>query len=330
MAHSHFLVDSPPVNPAQGEPAQGDSTQLETGLVLPTVAAYEALLPEIQAVPDEQMMQVNIDVLAAITTVTGVLPELRALRSEIGSNLPSFNLEQFDKLEQYTLALMHAHTLYRRSFTPKEGLAALASELNVVRDDMMANAASLARMKLINGAQLTSLKTIPGYRALASDLLTLCSAFMDDWPNVVGKTPFTLEELHRIGRRALELLGAVGLRDQAPVTTAEATVIRHKAFTLFLRAYEQARRAVHYLREEDGESIAPSLYLNRTRRRTPQAPETAGATPEMLATAEESVTAEPTAPGSRAPRRSSSAPPPAPFVIDDGSGLPIGESPLRS
>jgi hypothetical protein len=66
-----------------------------------------------------------------------------------------------------------------------------------------------------------------------------------------------------------ELVPIIGLTDQAPATLGESASIRQKAFALFVRTYENARRAVLYLRSEagDGDDIAPSLYANRARRK---------------------------------------------------------------
>jgi hypothetical protein len=50
---------------------------------------------------------------------------------------------------------------------------------------------------------------------------------------------------------------------------AEATDQRLRVFTLMLRTYEEARAAIGYLRrrEEDAESIAPTLYPGKGKRR---------------------------------------------------------------
>jgi hypothetical protein len=62
----------------------------------------------------------------------------------------------------------------------------------------------------------------------------------------------------------------VGARDQGPAVVAEATDQRLRAFTLMLRTYEEARAAIGYLRrrEEDAESIAPTLYPGKGKRRS--------------------------------------------------------------
>lgn len=237
--------------------------------LLPTEAAYERILPEIEAIKEHELIPVNIDTMAAVTTATGALPEIIAVRPEIEANLRNFDLEQFDKLGDYTLALNHAHSRYRSASLPKEDVTGLAGNLTEARDNLLANASSLANLGLLDGERLKNVKSVPGYRALASDVLTLCTVYRDDWAKVEGKTPYTPAELHRLGTRALQLVSVLGTREQAPGTPAEATLLRQKAFTLFVRAYENARRAVHYLRakEGDAESIAPSLYTSRSGRR---------------------------------------------------------------
>jgi hypothetical protein len=68
---------------------------------------------------------------------------------------------------------------------------------------------------------------------------------------------------------------------------AAATDQRQRVFTLTLRAYEEARSAVTYLRrrEGDAESIAPNLYTGKARRR-----------PTDSSTTDGSATGTPTAP----------------------------------
>jgi hypothetical protein len=287
------------------------SVTLDPNGLLPTEAAYEQVLAEIQAVPEQDLITVNIDVMAAFTTVTGALPEIRALRPEIEANLRNFDLAQFDKLEVYALALSHANSRYRSAALPRENVAGLASELAVARDQLLANASSLANLGLLDGESLKNVKTGLGYRALANDVLTLCTVFRNDWTRVEGKTPYTPAELHRLGSQALQLVSVLGSREQAPGSPAETTLLRQQAFTLFIRAYENARRAVHYLRGKasDADNIAPSLYSSRTGRRR----ETEEVTPAASA-AVVSAEADGAAPAS---------PSPAQIVIDNAAGLPV-------
>jgi hypothetical protein len=291
--------------------ARPDETSANTLGKLPTEAAYEAIFAEISALPDEEIAPLNIDVVAAVTTVLGVLPGLRALRPEIQEELPRFDLRRFDKLEQYALALNHANALHRGALVPSGSIAQLGNELAGIRDRVLADAVSLANHGLIDGERLKEVRTAVGYRPVATDVFTLVALFKEHWASVENKTPVTLAQLHDAGNRAVELLAAVGLKDQAPVTASEAAQTRQKAFTLFVRAYDDARRAVAYLRpDDDGDEIAPSLYAGRGgRRRSDVAPTTATA---AQASGTGTTTSSATTNGS------------APAIeVDNSAGLPI-------
>jgi hypothetical protein len=55
------------------------------------------------------------------------------------------------------------------------------------------------------------------------------------------------------------------VREQGPAAIAATAANRQRAFSLFIRTYEQARRAIAFLRfkEQDVDRIAPSLYGGR-------------------------------------------------------------------
>lgn len=234
----------------------------------PSEAAYQRLFSEISAVEDSEVVPINIDVLTAVTTVLGAWPEIRALRPAIEAEWRSYDFERFDKLEEYALALSHAHALWRGASVPKAAVSGLANELSAIRDQLLLDARALAGRQLIEGERLKDCKMVPGYRPLASDVLTIVAVLKEGWARIAGKSPLTLTELNEAASKATDLLAAVGLKDQAPTTAGEAVLLRQKAFALFANAYDDARRAVLYLRskQEDGDDIAPSLYAGRGRR----------------------------------------------------------------
>jgi hypothetical protein len=238
-----------------------------------SAAAFQALLPEIQAVSEETLSPILIDIPTAVTTVLGVLPRIRELRPEILETLRKFDFAEFDRLEQYTLAVSHAHALHRAAHGPKLPIARMGRELVEIRDMLLSDARSLASHRLISSERLAGCRAKPGYRALAYDVLMLVEVLKEAWKDVEHRTPVTLPELDRAAAGAERLLTAVGLKDQAAPTVAEATVMRRKAFGLFLRVYARARAAVQYLRAEigDADEIAPSLYAGRAKRRKAEA-----------------------------------------------------------
>jgi hypothetical protein len=146
---------------------------------LPTEAAFAELLPEISAVPDEALAVLNVDVVGVVTLVLGVLPELRGLRAEIQRQLPFFDLERFDRLEKYALALNHAHAIHRSTLPSKGNLVELGEALAAIRDRLYADAMSLAGHGLLDGERLRECKTAIGYRATATDVFTLAAVFKE-------------------------------------------------------------------------------------------------------------------------------------------------------
>jgi hypothetical protein len=288
----------------------------------PMEAAYQATLPEIMALPDEETVQLNLEPVAAATVALGVLPELLALRPRIEKELPSFDLQRFDKLKQYTLAFTYAHGLYRGAQVPTAQLAALAEELTVIRDRLLGDAASLGNNGYLDASRLKGCKQLPGYRALASDIFTIVPLFKEHWAQIEGKTPVTRAALADATSRAVDLMAIVGLREQGPESTSEVAVRRAKAFTLFLHTYDDARHAVEYLRRKEGDAaeIVPSLYVGRGSGRPSSAKQ---ATPADVAATEAEPKASPT-------NRAAASPTAAPVIqINNPRGLPI-DSPFQT
>jgi hypothetical protein len=226
--------------------------------------AYERLLGEILAVPDTDLLPINIEVATMVTTVLGAWPQIRALRGAVAL-LPGFDLARFDQIEDYALALGHAQSRHNIAGTPAESLPDLSAAGTALRQLLVTDAASLAQRGLVDGERLDELKGPNGYRNLAFDLDSLATLLREAWDEIAGKTPITLSELDQAEALADRMLTAVGIRDQAPVTAAETADIRQRAYTLCLSAYDQARRAISYLRwkQNDVEQIAPSLFTAR-------------------------------------------------------------------
>ncbi len=227
--------------------------------------AYERLLPEIQAFPNEALVAINIDPLNVVTTIQGSLPEMRALRDQIVEELVKFDIERFDKLQEYTHALTHAQVLYRAATAPPRPVTELAAELTTLRDKFLSSALNLAEYGLVDETPLRQCRTAVGYKALASDVLVLRQILQSRWEQIQGKTPLQRAELDQSSLMAEELLLAIGLREQSPSVVAEVAAIRQKAYSLVVTAYEDARRAIGYLRlsKGDADQIAPSLYAGR-------------------------------------------------------------------
>lgn len=231
--------------------------------------AYVRVKPELAKLAPEDLLQVNLEVSAALQTILGVLPEVKRLREQIAKELPSFDLSSFDRLEDYALAFGVTQTAFLIATQPQGDLQALTEEAVKLRETLATDAQALARRSLIDGGQLVGLRGANGYKNIAQDLLILSKVMQDAWPNIQGKSATTTEDLKTASQMSTRLSRIVGLREQGPAQLAAVTDQRLRAFTLVLRTYEDARRAVNYLRarQGDADTIIPSLYPGRPRRR---------------------------------------------------------------
>jgi len=227
---------------------------------------YERMLPELKAFPAEEVTQINLDIPDSVSTVLGVLPKIKALREPM-SKLPSdFDIAEVDKLEDYTTVVSHANTLHAIATQPPDDLQPVYHEALALREVLYADVTALIHRGLINEATIKGLNGPKGFKNTAQDLQILGSVLNQNWAKVQGNCGAKREELDRALKLALHILRAVGLREQAPAMIAEAADIRARAFTLFTRTYDSARRAVIYLRwhEGDADEIAPSLFAGRS------------------------------------------------------------------
>jgi hypothetical protein len=244
-------------------------------------AAYERVKADLAAVKPEEFIQINLDIPTAVSTIIGVLPEVKALRPQIEKELPTFDLAAFDKLEDYAWALSYAQSLYLTATQPPDDLAELGPAATQLRERLLADAGSLANYGLVDSGQLAELKGANGIKNIAQDLQILVIAMQANWANIQGKAPTTAADLDTALRMSARLMRIVGLREQGPAQLAAATDQRLRAFTLVLNVYDDVRRAVGYLRarEDDADSIAPALHPGRPRRKQADPPAPPANTP---------------------------------------------------
>ena len=249
------------------EPHEGTSFRL----------AFEKHLPAMNALAEGELLRPNVDVPTVVPRLLGALPALRSLRPEIAKKLPEHDLTLLDNLETFTLALAHAHALTLAvSERPSGDLAALNAEASELREGLLADARHLARHKLVDAGRLDDIKGLSGYRQVAFELLALAALLRQSWSAISGKTPLSLDQLDRAERLARQIIDLLAAREQQGESSTEAIQLRQRAYTLFFRAYTETKRAVTYLRwnEGDVDTLCPSLFSGRRTRRTePEEPE---------------------------------------------------------
>lgn len=226
--------------------------------------AFDRAMPEAKALDVNGLATINIDVTSAIATTVGKLPGIMALRDSAKA-LPGFDASTFDQLETYTLATGHAHTLYMGASSAPEAIVELNERGMELRNTLYADAVALATRNLISGDRIGEFKANIGYKNLAFDLMALAQVLRGAWDKIAGKTAITTDDLDQAELIGDQLVSAVGSREEAPASLADVAIQRQRNFTLFLNAYDQVRRAVSFLRwnEGDVDRIAPSLYSGR-------------------------------------------------------------------
>lgn len=244
-----------------GDPPSSDPSRLRRAL--------KKVRPVLDAMPDSALLPLNVDPVAAVAKVRGALPAILVLRDKIASDINSFDLAQLDNLETYALALVEAEVVYRSITARSRLLSELSPEASLLRAKLIGDAKALVRSGLIPAGRLSKLKGRKGHRNVATDLLTLNEVLRDSWPTIANSTPISFAEIDRAEVLGDEMVLAVGLREKVTLQAADAALLRHRAYSLFVRTYEQVRRAVSYLRWNEGDAarIAPSIHDHPKARR---------------------------------------------------------------
>ena len=226
---------------------------------------YQNTESELKALPKSEVKQINLDTKATISTVLGVLVKLRPFRDQIAT-LPSCNMVQFDAIERYVGALSQADAYHSIATSPPDDLAEVQAEGAALRDVFYVDAQVQVRRGLISADALDELAGPVGYKNLAADLQSLSTVYLANWDKLAGTTSVKEAEIERAQQISFYLFRVVGQREQSPALVAETADMRARAFTLLTDAYDNARRAIIYLRwhEGDADIICPSLFAGRS------------------------------------------------------------------
>lgn len=291
-----------------GIPSSSTINQVES------LEALKSVRAEMDALADADLRKINVELADAAIMVLGRIPSLRALRSEIAS-LPGMDMARFDRIETYTLAAAQAHAQYLAASALPGPTAAIAEQLTQIREVLVSDVRALATRKLLDGTRLGELEGPSGYRNIAVDVLLLCAMLRDNWSTIQGKTGVTPEEIANAQHLANQLARALAEKQNASAAETKASNDRQRAFTLFFTAYDQARRAVSFLRWDrgDADEIAPSLLAGRKKSKKQEESEL-----------DVDDTAPIAAPKPPAPNANTAPAPAAPPV---SSGMP-GENPI--
>lgn len=257
-------------------------------------AAERAALPAVD--------QINLDMESAYATAIASLPAIRAITTEIAGVLAKFDLSKLDKVEDYACAMKHAHHVVVVADAPAGSIVELNAEASALRDRFLLTAQFFAKLGVVSPVRLSDVTGRVGYKNVADDLDKLSLVLRDSWSAIEGKSPLTKEEIEKGRVLGKKLADAAAKRDKAPAVAGPALDDRARAFTLFVRTWDEIRAAVQYVRHKQGDAdrIAPSLYAGRNTH--PKKEEPSNDAPS------------PTAPTPAAPRAEVGMPGASPFV----------------
>lgn len=227
--------------------------------------AFEELTTEIRAVEDEALVAINLDVPSVVATVLGVNPKIRAFREDVVKHLPTFEVERFDALETYAMALGHAQTEYQIATEPPASVVELVAQVTKARSILLNDVETLISRGVLSENMLKNVNGGTGYKAFAFEVLALAGLYRHHWDTISTFTAVKTEELDEAEHAAETLTAAVGQREQSPAVLRQVVRDRQAAFTLLVRLYDEVRSAFFYLRrkQRDADTLVPSLYAGR-------------------------------------------------------------------
>lgn len=230
--------------------------------------AFAALKPELDAMDGSDLPRIALDIHQAVVTVVGSMPEVRSLAGRVAAELPTVDPRVFEHAERAALALSYAHTQHLVASVPVVPVAELTEELKRRVEVLSADARALAKRGVIDRERLSAVPGTNGAKKTVETALMVVELVRRNWEAVVGRSAITQAELDATEVLADRLLVAMGAQEQGPTGVAETAVIRAKAYAVFLRAWDEVRRVVTFLRwrEGDVDEFAPSLYAGRSRK----------------------------------------------------------------
>lgn len=237
-------------------------------------ASAALLAAEIVAVPDSEVIPLNLDVTTVVGIVNAALVNLARFDTQLAA-LPGLDMGPIRKLPDYANALLHwqASTLY--ATTPSLGLTERAALGIETRERVLHDLGSLVRHGVLDGALLKEFGDSIAHRRVGLDLVGLANLVHDRWDSIGGRSLITLEDMDMAATLGREIVNLCRLRDAAPTLASDAVKMRDKAYTLVVRAYNQARAGMIFVRREEGDvdTLVPSLWVGRggSKKRAPDA-----------------------------------------------------------
>jgi hypothetical protein len=232
--------------------------------------AYARVRPDLDALPPEAVGRITARIAVVISIALGSLVHIEALWHLIAT-LPLLDVAPLRKLRDYVYALYYADLMAMPSTEGAADVPSMLAEAMPMRDRMLSVAEAMAKYGLVDPERVAAIRSGLGHLDTANDLGALAELFGGLAPEHQGRSPVPASEIDRAAGLSLQLLAALGRRqvgsDGAGLPSRYEDD-KARAFRLVVRSYDHARRAVTYVRWQEGDAnlLVPSLFSGKRRR----------------------------------------------------------------
>jgi hypothetical protein len=225
--------------------------------------ALEKMRPKFQIITQQQFMLIRLDVPIMSMDVLKRLDEIEPYRDKI-AQLPFVNHDYIANLEPGALALLEIDSQCTVAVKLPPEVMETYREASVLRDEIREEALILVRRKLLPRGSLDAVAGDRGYRNTAVELTALGNLLRDHWPNIVGKSAITIDEVNRCNVLAHILFRNADDRLERAAIPAQLAFQRQQAYTWLMLAWEELRRCMNFLEPvEVVDKLFPSLFHGR-------------------------------------------------------------------
>jgi hypothetical protein len=228
----------------------------DTDVVVNASTAEEALaklLSAIEAIPEEKAMTCVVpgtDLVAASRRMVALLAEDKAAILDVFRSPPMADMEE---LEERSLAVWATEKKVEAADPkPATNLPALYREGGALKKKSVKVLDLLAEDDAEVQRTLKLVQPGTGYRDMADDLTALHPHLLSRRSAIVATTLMTDAEIDRIGEVAPLLLGPKKAEAKA---LKAARLLRNRAWTHYLRAYNEIRRHATFLHTDDQDKL---------------------------------------------------------------------------
>jgi hypothetical protein len=244
--------------------------------------AYNRVKPELDALSELELTPINVDIVSATSIALGVSDRIVAHRERM-AKLPEFEIRYVDNLVDYAKAAWYVYVTNLPAADPQD-LARYMEEVTSLRNKLLMWATPLVGAGKFDDSAISKIKEGSGHKDSASDLVALVGLYRSRWDEVKNMCGVTEEELARAAQIAPAVFALLSRRDFQTSVVSDGSLRVRRAWTLLDRAYSHCRRALGFLRYDDGDAdtLAPSLRRNSGTRQQPLEPSTPAVPPTTV------------------------------------------------